>query len=628
LLPSRARFVSASAVASLAAVFVGAVACTPFDPPVTREVVELSGTPYERGLEHGTKLRSKIRSFYTTMLSASLLPYVNREKPDISAALPLYQGPEYDDFSYKLLLESAQAMKKHIGKEHLEEMRGIADGSGLTQDQVLILNTFVDAVMATRAVALALRLSRAPQLKSFDFGAALATDKVDNDGDGKTDEKGEGTVPEYFSSSIASAVELPLEPTIKWVITDPEGVDPATIRAQLDTRVYTSKSPEITIKELPGGKDKNPGVEVTLKPGKLPSAAVVSLVVMAGDKEVVDDPPPVHARFMRDERVVFTTRGAGKEPHEVANTGVEDGRSQPPASAFAVRGTATVGGKVILAQHFSLLDANTSHKHTAVFVHRPANGKPFAVVGWAGVIWGFSGISARGLAATVNYSDTLNNSIVGGLLPKIGDLASAKLITEGVPIGLAIRAQLEKEPSAIAAAKSLETTQHTFGWNVLFADAKGDMRIAEIDSSGGGRAFVWGPGKDKAGLDDNDKPLASVGPDDLRIGAHYVKNTDDMFDLDIKAGAVPIRIRRQAGWSSYYFSSLRTSGRLAGMLKENYGKIDVPLAQQMLAHPALVDTSDGMNAVVLEPSELRLHTAMGSVPATDSPFEPVEVPAQ
>lgn len=605
---------------------VALLACTAADPPSTRETVHLTGTDYERGLQHGTELRSKIRSFYTTMLTASLLPYVNREKPDIAGTLQRYAGPDYDEnFSYKLLLESAEAMKAHIAPRYLEEMRGIADGSGLQLTDILVLNTFVDSVMCTRGVALALRLSQSPIVEQVAFSGPIGADGVDNDGDGATDEKNEGLVDEYDSIAHAVMAEVSVDATISWVLADADGIDPKTLRAQLDDTIFTFNSPELRSEALPDTPGEPRRLKVTLTPSQpLPAAATVTLMVMAGDLSTVSEPPPSHARFMRDERITFTTAGLGSKPWQVPNTGRDDGRSQPPSTAFAVRGSATVDGKPILAQHFSLLDANSSHKHTAIFVHHPPTGPSYAYVGWAGVIWGFSGLNANGLAVAANYSDTLKNSVVNGLLKQISKLAVAPLLTTGVPIGLALRELLETGDSAAAAAKALDDFDHTFGWNVILADASGALRSVEIDSLLGGTARAWAPG-DKAGRDDWGQPLASVGVDDIRAGTHFVKNTDDMSPFEYPLPNFRLRIRRQSGWSSYYFRSLRAFGRLGDLIRDNYGKIDAAKAKQLVADPALVDTSDSMNAVVIEPATLRIHTSMGTVPATDSAFETVQL---
>ena len=72
-----------------------ALGCGSPQPPPTRELIHLHGSPYARGLEHGQKLRSKVRAFYTTLLTTSLLPYLNREQPGIEAFLIAYRGDAY-----------------------------------------------------------------------------------------------------------------------------------------------------------------------------------------------------------------------------------------------------------------------------------------------------------------------------------------------------------------------------------------------------------------------------------------------------------------------------------------------------------------------------------------------------
>ena len=48
--------------------------------------------------------------------------------------------------------------------------------------------------------------------------------------------------------------------------------------------------------------------------------------------------------------------------------------------------------------------------------------------------------------------------------------------------------------------------------------------------------------------------------------------------------------------------------------------MDVPTAINILRIPDLIDSRDSMNAVIYEPESLRLHFAMGQVPATSGPF--------
>ncbi|MFN7132476.1 MAG: carcinine hydrolase/isopenicillin-N N-acyltransferase family protein, partial [Myxococcales bacterium] len=388
-------------------------------------------------------------------LTTSLLPYLSRQQPDIAAFLAEYRKERYLEgrFSYELLLDSANAMKRSIPRSYLDEMEGIAEGAEMKVEEILLLNTFVDTVMAVRGVAAALHASSAPRLESVEFPGA-DKDGVDNDGDGEIDEAGEGLLKPYAPSAGASLVELPETIRVRFTLTDADGVDPATVRIQLDERIFEPGDP--AIEAAPDPADATRLHVVFTPPSPLKVAAVSSVVV-------------------RDERLTFTTRGAGKKAHEVVNRGFDDGRTYPPAIAFAARGSAT-GGDPLLAQHFALLDANTAHKHTAVFIHQPEKGPAFAVVGWAGVIWGFSGLNARGVAYACNYSDSLDNSVVAGLLEQISDVASAKLVASGMPIGMAARRVLEQAASADAAVEHLGQVSHTYGWGCLVADEKGAMK--------------------------------------------------------------------------------------------------------------------------------------------------------
>jgi hypothetical protein len=121
----------------------------------------------------------------------------------------VYSSERYQNgnFAYELLLESAKNVERSLNRATRDELRGIADGSGLTYDQVLVLNTFFDTVLAVRGVALAIRLSRAPQIKSLEFVGA-ASDGVDNDEDGVIDESGEGRFEPYVPQLFGLGVEL------------------------------------------------------------------------------------------------------------------------------------------------------------------------------------------------------------------------------------------------------------------------------------------------------------------------------------------------------------------------------------------------------------------------------------
>jgi hypothetical protein len=585
-----------------------ACSCAPATPPPTRETVTLRGDAYTRGLQHGQQLKAKIHGFYTTLLTSSLYPYLNREQPEIALALPAYAGPDYADgkFSHALLRDSAKRLERGIPRVLRDELRGISDGSGLAYDDVLILNTFADTVLAVRAVTAAIRQAKAPSLTALEL-LGVEADGADNDGDGEVDEPGEGGFSPLQPSAVALARELPAGVRFRLTFVAPDGVDPATVRLRLGETVYEAGHPGLQFEEVDATT-----LRVTLTPeAPLAGAAVVGLQVNVGDRAVLEAPPPVHARFMRDERMTFTTAGAGKPLGEVPNAAADDGRSQPPALSFALRGTATAEGHPLLAQNFALLDANTAHKHTATFIHHPDSGPSFAVVGWAGVAWGFSGMNAAGLSVACQYADTLDNSVVAGVFDQVADLSKATLTASGTPMGIAVRKALSAQVDVAGAEAQLSEETLAYGWNCLLADPSGAVRGLELDAdlSKDGGAFGYGPGE--AG--------ASVGPDDLRMGVHYQRNTEDIFTLAV-AGQ---RIQPQRFWSTTWYRSLRAIGVLGDALRAGYGRWDAAGVQGLLSTRGLEDVRDGMNAVVLDPVHRALHVAQGAVPATSAGFQTV-----
>ncbi|MBI5524710.1 MAG: hypothetical protein HY897_00085 [Deltaproteobacteria bacterium] len=599
--------------------------CWEAEQPAHVEVITLEGAAYERGYAHGHAFGNKIRSLYTSLLDSSILPFLNREQTDIAEVLTTYQDPAYGggQFSYRLMLESGQNLANFIPQEYLDEMHGIADGAGLPFEKVLVLNTFLDTMLGFRSMTFFIRQLQSPFIRSVQFSGTEA-DGADNDGDGETDEAREGKIDLYEPKSHAHMTEVPSDTTVTLVLGDralnaePEGVDPVSIRIQLDKKQYVAGDPAIkTIEKVdPGGGERT--LEVTFRPtGGFSAASVHSMIIQAGDLAVVTEPPPAHARLMRDERIVFTTRGFGKKPYEVENRGERDGRTQPPSIAFAVRGTATPGGEPILAHHFGLLDSNTSHKHTVLFVHKPNGRTAHAVLGWTGVIWGFSGMNADGLAYAVNSSDTLDNPMVAQVAEKF---LEAKLLSSGIPIGMIGREVLAGQKNVGDAAAYVASAPRTFGWNVMLADASGGVASVETDSDvfaadDGGAYVTTLDGSLPGNLDEHGRRWASVGPDDIRMASHYRRNTED-----IDRRVLVYAVRPQRFWTSFYFRSMRAFEVLGEQIESRYGAIDYMAAIDILRTPDLVDTRDSMNAVVFRPAAGIFHYAMGEVPATSLPF--------
>ena len=84
--------------------------CETKTQPAYVRIVVLTGTPYERGFNHGRMFSSEIRSLYTMLLSTSIMPFLNRELPTIEEYLWSYQEDKYQNgqFAYLLFLESGQ----------------------------------------------------------------------------------------------------------------------------------------------------------------------------------------------------------------------------------------------------------------------------------------------------------------------------------------------------------------------------------------------------------------------------------------------------------------------------------------------------------------------------------------
>jgi len=446
--------------------------------------------------------------------------------------------------------------------------------------------------------------------------------------------------------------------------TDPACVNPDSVRLTLNGQTFLSDDAALEIILLPLQGDPPPDagecagpLQVTFSPpGGMEPASEYVLSIQAGDLSPIYSPAPYHNRNIRGERITFTTagyaqaNGRGNTPLELPNRGISDPGSRPPSLGFAVRGTATPQGNPLLAHHYALLDSDMVHEHSVLFVQIPDEGQAHGYLGWAGLIWGFSGMNEDGLTYALNNSDTLDNPLVGGILetmflpenmailllkPDLEGLAEvladAHLYANGIPVGLSGREMLTNSQTVTEARDYLYANGRTYGWNYLLADASGDLLTIESDAASqypesgtspttvdedGFRFFDPDP-LDPGNLDPQGQPWGSVGPDDLRMTSHFVKNAQDMVELPLLGLFAP---RIQSYWSIYYYRSLRASSVLAEEIAARYGQIDLAKAIEILRVPDLVDSRDSMNACVYEPARQVLHWAMGGVPATDQPF--------
>ena len=324
---------------------------------------------------------------------------------------------------------------------------------------------------------------------------------------------------------------------------------------------------------------------------------------------------------MRDEEIAFTTRGAGLNRRDVRRPRLTDGRTRPPPVAIGVRGSMTASGKSFIAQHFSLLDANTAFKHTIAIRHVPETGPAFVTIGWAGIVYGMSGMSDRGVGYACNPADTLDNSVVGSVLEQVADISKAKLVAKGMPIGFLGRKILEQATDAASARDIIANAERVYGWTCVLGDSNGGLEAIEVDSD------IFNDGTrgtfplTTTELDATGRRYASTSDDDFVLGSNFVKNVPDITTLNI-AGQ---RIVPQRQWSGFFYRSRRAADGVKGRIEAAKGTIDAEFLQALIGDPQFVDQSDSMNAVVLDFANLQVRSAMGQVPATSGPFEVTEV---
>ncbi|HCJ11059.1 MAG TPA: hypothetical protein DHW14_07835, partial [Clostridiales bacterium] len=91
-------------------------------------VVRVSGGPYERGRQYGTLLKDEIAEMPAFLVSG--LEHLPGRDPEV-------------------IYGKALALAAHLPEEYLEEVRGVADGAGLSYEDALFVNLYFEALLAT-----------------------------------------------------------------------------------------------------------------------------------------------------------------------------------------------------------------------------------------------------------------------------------------------------------------------------------------------------------------------------------------------------------------------------------------------------------------------------------------------
>lgn len=115
------------AALALLALAVGAVAAEPWLTSRPPRVVRLSGTHREIGLQHGRLLHAEIRALYDAYVIHGLV--------------------EHEHQSLERLTKVARHYEPFIPAGLRDELHGIADGSGVPYENLLVMNTFADALL-------------------------------------------------------------------------------------------------------------------------------------------------------------------------------------------------------------------------------------------------------------------------------------------------------------------------------------------------------------------------------------------------------------------------------------------------------------------------------------------------
>jgi hypothetical protein len=91
-------------------------------------VVRLQGEPFQNGYNIGQEFRDEVHTLYKTLFSRSPLSFV-RGRPFFH--LPIGRKVKTREFE-----DAFERIKEHIPPEYMDEMRGIADGSGVPLEQI------------------------------------------------------------------------------------------------------------------------------------------------------------------------------------------------------------------------------------------------------------------------------------------------------------------------------------------------------------------------------------------------------------------------------------------------------------------------------------------------------------
>ena len=539
------------------------------------KVVVLEGDAYQRGFSHGEQLASRIRSLYTSLLPNSLLPYLNRERPDIASVLVEYQDDEeqaksvnrekYDTeedyqaavdkktanetiyeayireckasrpenehrdkccFSYMMMLQSAQYMLDPVDNDGnpiegagipadaQQEMQGIADGSGVPYEDILVLNTFLDTMLSFRAITFFIKLIQAPTILEASIpGVPVAEikkpseeeeEEVEEDGDepdgdeesldgdaidGDTeddeqepeeilaaklrgDEETEN-VP-YEPSAYARWVEVPTDAEVHLLLEDlklPIGVDkgdepgvnPCTIRIQMNTTQFVvggkqAGDKQCAVDEACRESDTCIQDDTSIQHRNAQETQAIRKTRTCTSSSNLPEDSRRRRWFPLSSRQETSTRSSTRRRSTPVSCGTNASCSPRRATASKLTRCPVSARKTVAANRrpSALPCAETPRRTAMCFTlitmpcwiptprtntprfsfTNPPREIPTSFLATQASPGGFSGMNTKGLVASFNNSDSLDNPMVGAFADK---LLQATLLASGVPVGMMLR---------------------------------------------------------------------------------------------------------------------------------------------------------------------------------------------
>ncbi|KAM9961271.1 hypothetical protein ACTFIR_004109 [Dictyostelium discoideum] len=137
-------------------------------------IIELYGTPYQRGLAQGQLLKSEINDIFDNFFGY-ITVMVNELVTKYADYLPKFLVDALEEGGVGLALDiTADLTKKYTPKSFFEEMQGIADGSGIEYKTILRLHMFPELIKAACSMVGAYNSATLNkgllQLRALDFG--------------------------------------------------------------------------------------------------------------------------------------------------------------------------------------------------------------------------------------------------------------------------------------------------------------------------------------------------------------------------------------------------------------------------------------------------------------------------